>query len=385
MRLADFILFDMEGILKDWQTFAAAQLPAAASMNSLALRDHARQILEAVAKDIVQPQTRVEQAQKSKGRAPQVVDAAETAAQTHAVMRAHSGFDIKQMTAEYRALRTSVLCRWVDTCEPASTDLQDMIRFNEAIDQAIAESVASFSTQVEQSRNFFLGMLGHDMRSPLSAILLSAGYLAKLNAGERVSDAAKRIINSGSRMQALLDDLIDFNRTKLGLGIKIAPAAVDLGQVFADGLHQLRVAYPSCDIQFTVEGDARGVWDANRLHQLLDNLVVNAIKYGFRDSPVRVTLAGNDEDVVLTVRNRGPVIEPPLRTRIFDPLTRGASLPSGSAPEAEGSLGLGLFISREIAIAHGGDIDVESDESETVFTVRLPRAGEHHRQNPVDR
>ena len=76
MRLADFILFDMEGILKDWQTFAAAQLPAAASMNSLALRDHAQQILEAVAKDIAQPQTRVEQAQKSKGRAPQMVDAA---------------------------------------------------------------------------------------------------------------------------------------------------------------------------------------------------------------------------------------------------------------------------------------------------------------------
>jgi signal transduction histidine kinase len=333
----------------------------------------------------VQPQTRVEQAQKSKGRAPQVVDAAETAAQAHAVMRAHSGFDIRQMTAEYRALRTSVLCRWVDACRPASTDLQDMIRFNEAIDQALAESVASFSTQVELSRNFFLGMLGHDMRSPLSAILLSANYVAKLNAGERVSEAAKRITNSGSRMQALLDDLIDFNRTKLGLGVKIVPAEIDLGEVFADGLHQLRVAYPSCDVQFTVEGDARGVWDANRLHQLLDNLVVNAIKYGFRDSPVRVTLAGNAEDVVLTVRNRGPVIEPPLLTRIFDPLRRGSSPPSDQDREGNGSLGLGLFISREIAIAHGGDIGVESDESETVFTVRLPRTGAHHRQNLMDR
>jgi signal transduction histidine kinase len=380
MRLADFILSDMEGILEDWQAFAATLLPAAASMNSLALRDHAQQILEAIAKDIVQPQTRVEQAQKSKGRAPQVMGAAATAAQVHAVMRAQSGFDIRQMTAEYRALRTSVLCRWVDTCEPASTDSQDMIRFNEAIDQAIAESVASFSTQVEQSRNFFLGMLGHDMRSPLSAILLSAGYLAKLNAGERVSEAAKRITNSGSRMQALLDDLIDFNRTKLGLGIKIAPAEVDLGQVFADGLHQLRVAYPSREIQFAVEGDGRGVWDANRLHQLLDNLVVNAIKYGFSDSPVRVTLTGNDEAVVLTVRNRGPAIEPQLRTRIFDPLRRGGSPLSDQDREGDGSLGLGLFISREIAIAHGGDIDVESDESETAFTVRLPRAGARHPQ-----
>jgi hypothetical protein len=228
-------------------------------------------------------------------------------------------------------------------------------------------------------------MLGHDMRSPLSAILLSANYLAKLNAGERVSEAAKRITNSGSRMQALLDDLIDFNRTKLGLGVKIAPAEIDLDEVFADGLQQLRVAYPSCDVQFVVEGDARGVWDANRLHQLLDNLVVNAIKYGFRDSPVRVTLAGNADDVVLTVRNRGPVIEPPLLTSIFDPLRRGRSPASDQDREGEGSLGLGLFISREIAIAHGGDIDVESDESETVFTVRLPRAGVHHRKNLMDR
>jgi signal transduction histidine kinase len=178
---------------------------------------------------------------------------------------------------------------------------------------------------------------------------------------------------------------MDFNRTKLGLGIKRAPAEVDLSQVFADGLQQLRVAYPSCEVQFTVKGDARGVWDANRLHQLLDNLVVNAIKYGFPDSPVRVTLAGNAEDVVLTVRNRGPVIEPPLLAHIFDPLRRGSSPPSDQDRESDDSLGLGLFISREIAIAHGGDIDVESDESETVFTVRLPRAGVHHRQNLMDR
>lgn len=98
-----------------------------------------------------------------------------------------------------------------------------------------------------------------------------------------------------------------------------------------------------------------------------------------------MTLTGSDEEVVLTVRNRGPVIEPQLRTRIFDPLRRGSSPLSDQDGEGDGSLGLGLFISREIAIAHGGDIDVESDESETVFTVRLPRAGVHHRQNLMDR
>ena len=123
MRLADFIRRDMEAILAQWEAFAAAQLPAAASMKSLALRDHAQQILEAVADDIERHQTREAQAQKSKGRAPLLMDATETAAQTHALLRARIGFNINQMAAEYRALRASVLRLWADACEPAGTDL----------------------------------------------------------------------------------------------------------------------------------------------------------------------------------------------------------------------------------------------------------------------
>ena len=301
-----------------------------------------------------------------------MIDAAETAAETHAVLRARDGFDIAQMTAEYRALRASVLRRWVNAYEPARTDLQDMIRFNEAIDQAIAESVSAFSTQVEQGRNFFLGMLGHDMRSPLSAILLSASYLSKLNAGDQISDAAKRITNSGHRMQALLEDLVDFNRTKLGLGINITPTALDLRDVFGTGLQQLRAANPTREIQLTVDGNVQGRWDGNRLQQLLDNLVTNAVKYGAPDAPIRVRLSGDTEYVVLAVSNHGPVIEPHLCTQIFDPLMRGPP-PADPTHDSDGSLGLGLFISREIVLAHGGSIEVHSDATETVFTVRLPR------------
>ena len=287
------------------------------------------------------------------------------------------------MTGEYRALRASVLRRWVDAHEPARTDLQDMIRFNEAIDQAIAESVGTFSKQVEQARNFFLGMLGHDMRSPLSAILLSAGYISKLNAGDGISDAAKRIMNSGARMQALLDDLVDFNRTKLGLGIRITPTELDLRALSESGLEQLRAANPTREILLTVNGDVRGCWDGNRLQQLLDNLVVNAIKYGDVDAPIRVVLSGGTEDVVLAVGNRGPAIEPELRKQIFDPLTRG--VPSSDPnDESDASLGLGLFISRQIAIAHGGGIDVHSEVNETVFTVRLPRRHEPEHSDPSE-
>src|SRR5687768_6291939 len=114
MRLAEFITDNMELILTEWETFAASVLPAAASMSSLALRDHAPHILEAVVKDITTAQTREAQTEKSKGRAPRVLGSPATAAQTHAVLRAQSGFDINQLVAEYRALRASVLRLWID-------------------------------------------------------------------------------------------------------------------------------------------------------------------------------------------------------------------------------------------------------------------------------
>ena len=199
MRLSDFIRKEMEAIVAQWEAFAATQLPAATHMSPLALRNHVQQILEAVAKDITTAQTREAQAAKSMGRAPKPDPETETAAQTHAFLRAHSGFNINQLAAEYRSLRASVLRMWLDACLPELPDLDDMIRFNEAIDQAIAESIGFFSAQVDQARNLFLGMLGHDMRSPLQTIQVTAKYMAALHAGEKVSEAATRLVKGGAR------------------------------------------------------------------------------------------------------------------------------------------------------------------------------------------
>jgi signal transduction histidine kinase len=337
-------------------------------MDALALRDHARPLLEAMAADLPTPQTPEAQSQKAWGRAPQLADAPHTAAQTHAILRAQSGFDINQLAAEYRALRASVLKLWIDDCQAEVPHFDDIIRFNEAMDQAIAESVRSFSAEVERSRNLFLGMLGHDMRSPLQTIQATASYLTRINAGEGVSTAADRLIRTGARMQALLDDLSDFNRTQLGLGINIVPSDVDLAAVFADETDQLRAAHPDRQIVLEAPASLRGVWDGPRLQQLLGNLVVNAIRYGAHDRPVWVTITGDETDVRFEVRNAGAAIELALLPRLFDPLQRGPE----AGTRRGTSLGLGLFIAREIAAAHGGTIDVRSDE-ETVFTVRLPR------------
>ena len=126
------------------------------------------------------------------------MEAPETAAQTHAILRARSGFDINQLASEYRALRASVLRLWTEACQPDDINLEDVIRFNEAIDQALAESIEFFSEQVERARNLLLGMLGHDMRNPLNTIQMTASYLAALNAGAEVSEAAFRLIRSGA-------------------------------------------------------------------------------------------------------------------------------------------------------------------------------------------
>ncbi|SAL84929.1 histidine kinase [Caballeronia arvi] len=372
MRLADFILRDMEPIAAHWEAFASTLLPAAEHMESLALREQVEQILRGVASDLCTSQTREAQREKSMGRGSGLIDPTEeTAAQKHGVLRARSGFSVSQLAAEYRALRASVLRLWMDDCYPEGPDLDDLIRFNEAIDQALAESVTSFSAQVEQNRNLLLGMLGHDMRSPLQAIQVTASCLALLNAGEQVSKAASRLIRSGARMQGLLDDLTQFNRTKLGLGINVTPTDVNLADVLADEVDELRAIHPDRQIELNVSGDLQGDWDGPRLQQLLGNLVLNAIKYGAQDTPVRVTVTCDVTHVHIDVSNRGAVIESATLGRIFNPLMRGPG--RRSEDERAGSLGLGLYIASEIAKAHSGSIETRSSDTETTFSVSLPR------------
>jgi len=359
----------MEAILAEWDAFAGTLLPNARHLSASGLRDHAEAILNAIVADLSTAQTGDAQHQKSWGRGSQ--PQSETAAQTHAILRARSGFDINQLVAEYRALRASVLRLWGEQCGAAPLHQDDIIRFNEAIDQALGESVVLFSEQVEQARNLLLGMLGHDMRSPLQTIKMTASHLAALNAGESVSGAASRLIRSGTRMQALLDDMLDFNRTKLGLGINVVPEVMDVRDAITEELDQLRAAHPDREIRLEADGDFRGLWDGQRIQQLLGNLVLNALKYGLPDTPVRVGLSGDAATVLLKVGNRGAAIEPDLLDRIFDPLRRGQD--TRDAPGSGGGLGLGLYIAREIARAHGGEITVCSDGHETVFSVSLPR------------
>jgi signal transduction histidine kinase len=377
MRLAEFILNDMEAILGEWDAFAAANIPAAARMTPEAVRDHAKQILTVVVKDLSTPQTKRAQADKSKGLAPEVNGESETAAETHAVLRAQSGFDINELASEYRALRASVLRRWMEACQSDDLTLGDVVRFNEAIDQAVYESIEYFTAEVDRTRNLVLAMLSHDMRNPLSAITLTAAYLLDLNAGAHVSEAASMLTFASNQMTVLLDDMVDLKRTMLGLGLKITLAYIDLAVEFADELELLRGAHPGRQLDLEVIGDARGHWDGPRLQRVLRNLVSNAIKYGTPDAAVRTVIFGNATDVRVEVINSGPNIEQSDLDQIFDPFHRSSSGHAASLGDVtDVGLGLGLFIVREVARAHGGEVDVRSADGVTVFDVLLPRSNE---------
>jgi len=367
MRLADFIEEHRPAIFEQWDAFAATLIPAARGLDAPTLRDHAGPMLEAIVADLRTSQTRDAQWSKSRGLAPP--PARRTAAQAHAVLRAARGFSIRQLVAEYRALRASVLRLWLDEAAVDESALADMVRFNEAIDQALAESVDFYTHEVERWRDLFIGVLGHDLRGPLNAVLLTAELIANDQGANVASMHGDRLVRAGRRMRELLDDLLDYSRASLEAGLPVQRAPMDLAAVCADEIDLLRVALPEARIELTAPPSCRGSWDASRVRQVLANLVSNAAKHGAANGVIEVRLERADGQTRISVSNSGPAIPAALMEAMFEPLKRGLA---GAAGDERSHLGLGLYIVRQVVAAHGGSIDVQSGEGRTTFTVTLP-------------
>jgi signal transduction histidine kinase len=376
MRLADFILANREPILAEWEAFARTCLPASGTMNVAILRDHANEMLTVIAADLATAQDARAQAEKSKGKAPAEDPGNGTAAGEHGAGRAGSGFTIAQMIAEYRALRASVIRLWTQTQGNLSdADVQDLTRFNEAIDQSLAESVTRFEEGVEQAKETFLAILAHDLRTPLGAIYSSARFMLETgDLEEPHRTLTARIATSARRTVSMVGDLLDFTRSRLGGGIPVAREEMSLGRVVRDAVDEVSAAHPECRIQVDTRGDQRGRWDAARLSQAFGNLIGNAVQHSGDDAPVTVTIRGQKEQVSIAVHNGGATIPPEQLDGIFNPMKATRSPQQASAAGPTGSLGLGLYIAEQIVSAHGGRITVESSEERgTTFTVQLPR------------
>jgi signal transduction histidine kinase len=371
VRLADFIEAEKADILSDWDAFASTLGPSARGMDQAALRDHAAEILDAIALDLRTAQTAQQQTDKSKGNAARA-SGARSAAETHAVHRATSRFTIRQLVSEYRALRACVLHRWRTSLPALDVEhLNDIERFNEAIDQAVAESVDFFATEVDRWRHIFLGVLGHDLRGPLNAILLTAQLLSSKANDTPFGDDTKRLVRSGERMRELLDDLLDYSRTSLEAGIAVHRQTIDLNAVCRDEIDLLQTALGRQDLRFSGPMEpVFGFWDGSRVRQALANLVSNACTHGIQNAPIEVDLESAEEWATLRVRNSGAPVSAEELTDLFEPLRRRSG--PGSA-EASSHLGLGLFIVREIVRGHKGTVSVESSLGRTTFTLVLPR------------
>jgi signal transduction histidine kinase len=321
MTLSRFITQNMDAIVAEWQTFAMTMQPAASSMSALALRDHAKPILLAIAKDLESGQTSEAQEDKSKGLAPRL-SARETAAATHGFLRLASGFDLTQLGAEYRALRASVIRLWTQErlTGMGSAVLEDMIRFNEAVDQAVAESTARYAAELDLSRDTFMAILAHDLRSPLSAIRILSHLLEDSSTTEAAKLQARQIERSAREMGTMIRDLLEYTRANLGKGIPVVPTECNIDRLCQEAVDEVRAGQPEREFVIDAPEDLAGRVDAARLRQALSNLLNNAVQHGQADSPVILSAWA-----------------------------------------------------REVALGHGGTIDVVSNhEDGTVFTMQLP-------------
>jgi two-component system, sensor histidine kinase and response regulator len=215
----------------------------------------------------------------------------------------------------------------------------------------------------------FVGVLGHDLRNPLGAMLSGAQLLDHDLVDEGQRRVLKRMISAGDRMTEMIEQMLDLTRARLadGLGFAHQDQRVDLAALVLRAVDELRCRHPEREITIEVAADSTTSGDPDRLLQLLSNLIGNALEHGAPGRPVHVRADAEAGAIVVRLHNRGAIPAELLPT-IFDPF-RGRR----SASSRAGGLGLGLFISQQIAIAHGGGIEVESNEQlGTVFTVRLP-------------
>ena len=268
--------------------------------------------------------------------------------------------------------------RWFLTrIRPIRDERGNILRWfgnNTDIDESIKarherESLLEQLQNTVRFSEMFVGILGHDLRNPLSAITTSAQHLLRRSADEKIVTPAGRILASAERMARMIDQILDFTRIRLGAGLSLHPKEMDLLKVLLSSRDELQTVHPNATIEVESSGDLRGTWDKDRLEQVISNLIGNAMQHGQPGEKIMVRLDGSAPELVSwSVRNAG-VVDPAIVAVLFEPF-RGSSQKGVSSR----GLGLGLYITQQIVNAHGGQIGVETDGAAgTIFTVRLPR------------
>lgn len=376
MKLSTFIRSHAEAILSEWDAFARASVPGRSGMSEQALRDDAREMLNEIAREMETAQSDREQQRKSQGQGLHAKEAG-SAASLHGHQRHSQDFTLLQVSAEFRALRATVLRLWGPQLHQADAGaMQEVIRFNEAIDKALAESIVAWSERTGHTRELFLAILGHDLRSPLANIALASEVMAtSAMTPERNSQLARNVLRASKVMAAMINDLMSYTGSQLGRGLPQHLEQCDLVPALQSAIADAMGTYPGTQFDLRAPEALVGSYDRTRLYQMFLNLLVNAARHGTQDCPVHVEAfaAGGDHCVCIT--NQGEPIPAASLQSIFKPLVQLTDEDHVARPRT--SLGLGLFIAREIAESHGGAIGVTSSKAEgTRFSVTLPGGGQ---------
>lgn len=365
LSLSAFIRTHHEEIIVEFASFAKTLMPEGAVMSDAELRDHAEEMLTEIVLDMGLAQTSAEQSNRSRGHG--IAKAMEASARLHADDRIQHGYSLVSVLAEFRALRATVL-RLFESGD--GSDLSEVRRFNESVDEALTESMNRYAAQADLFKDQFIGILSHDLRSPLGAITTGAALLALPEDNPlRRARVAARMLNSCQRMERLIADLLDLTRTRLGGTIPLSRRRTDLQEVCEQAMLEIHAAHPQAVLRLEPFGNLIGMWDPDRLAQVVSNLVGNAVQHG-QGTVVTLTAREEADSVTLEVHNGGDPVPAEALREIFEPLSRG----NEETNDPGHSIGLGLFIARAIVSAHGGDVQVRSSSAGgTTFRVALPK------------
>jgi PAS domain S-box-containing protein len=305
------------------------------------------------------------------GEIPDLVHADDHGEIARAWQRANAGAPPAACEFEYRLRRFDGVYRW-HLARLVPTDLGDggLSWVGTAIDiderKRAERERRERDEQDRRLHELFLAVVSHDLRNPLSSIISGASLLERRGEG---TTTASRIAAAAQRMRRLVEQLLDFESSRLGDGLSISPIDLDLQPICRAVFDEVRAAFPDAgELRLRTSGTTLGRWDPDRIGQVLSNLITNAIQYGSQGRPIDVHIAGDEQSVALSCTNEGAPIAPDLLPVLFDPFRRADTVPAGAH-----SVGLGLYIVQEIAARHGGSVEVTSDADRTCFTLRLPR------------
>lgn len=371
MRLSHFLDRHANDIFHTWEAAAREALGPLSSDAAGADRHLAQEMLLHVARTLsVEGGT---DALDDAGPTPPL----ESPAARHGRARQQLGFTAAELAREFALLRSATLGLWHQHEKNSETSgrAEEALRFTASIDEALVDALGAFSGAAAHSLDTFLAVLGHDLRNPLGSLGGCLELLEKPTLPDfrrrRSAEIARRSVMT---IQSMVIDLLEYTRTRLGHGIHISPVWADIAPLCHEAVEEMQAAHPVRTFSIDVSASLEAHFDALRMRQVLGNLLSNAVHHGEPDCQISLCARATANGLAIEVRNRGKLIPPELMQSIFDPLVQIPCAASETDQRPATSLGLGLFIAREIVGAHGGHIEVASSEGDgTSFTVVLPR------------